>query len=253
MDNKILELLKEKYNKIEKGRLIQELERIDNESSTYKIIKNTKLRNEYVNERFEKFNNMNKEDLCELVLTYKIPIFYPFDSENMILLNKIIEIYDNFKNFNLDHFKLIEFFIDELKKQNIEIDNISEELIHLINKELDNQLSNILEEIINIYQIYDNELSKEYAIICSVCNEYELHCYKAKIISKNEFKILEKNGVDEDAFIKIKNKRFYRDEMKFLTEVDLNDYIDWNEITLKAFNSVKKKFPKGTTFLLVNN
>lgn len=258
MKNRIMEELENKYSKIDKGHVIKQIMEIDKEKKEYKEITDKNKANKWINDRFIELNEMDKQDLDELLIKSKIPKLESLKVEDIELINKLLDMYHDIHEFkfksdrNINAHVFAEHLISELKSQNISIDNISEELIDQIHCELNSTLSKILNCVIKIHQFYNEKLKTKYAVVCNVSGgskDREFNCQKGKIISGSDLEVLEEYRA-ADEFTRVRGMAFDQEHMEYLFSLNLYDYIDWNEVTKKAFEDVKRKFPDGTIVLL---
>ncbi len=258
INNNKLKILNEMQNEYKKRDInylinsIMEIEKKDKE----------KISNEWINDRWYELKTKSRTELEYLLIKYRIPDIDDLSSDEIRTMNNLSDVYclikdslfKGIEDSEIDVHKFSEYFIEILNKQNEKIDERLEKLIHEARNVNNTKLFEILEYVVNIRQFYSGENKETCAILCHVSNIKELHCYKADTIPYKDKKVLEKYNT-EDRFEDVNKMFFDKRGMKLLFEINLCEYIDWNEVIKKAINSIEKKFPEGTIVMIekINN
>lgn len=165
--------------------------------------------------------------------------------------NELMKIYEELKNGELENelYNSVIFaghFIKKFKEKDIKIEDITYDLICKLENEGNYPLWHILLYVNNIYEFYDPELSSKYIVVCYVGNGEIAYC-KAKIIGDIDdidFSRKDFEPGDIENVIDLDND-------EFISREDLSEYHGRNKI-LKAMNIIRKEFPEGTQFVVVN-
>lgn len=166
-------------------------------------------------------------------------------------INDLTEIYEELKDEELqnENYNSVIFaghFIKKFKDKNINIEDITIDLIEELQNRRAYPLWHILSCIKSVYEFYEPELSDKYIVVCYIYHEEIMYC-KAKIIGNiDELDLSRKDlGIDDvEKIIDLDNDEFIASE-------DLAEYNGKNKI-LKAMSIIRKEFPEGTQFVMIN-
>ena len=166
-------------------------------------------------------------------------------------VREMMRIYDELRNGDLQNeiYNGVIFagnFINKFKEKNVNIEDITIDLIDKLKDNRNYPLWHILACVRSIHEFYEPGLSDKYVVVCYVDNEEIMYC-KAEIIGNiDELDLCRKDleicdiekivDLDNDVFIDIE---------------DLSEYHGINKV-LKAMNIIRKEFPGGTRFVSIN-
>lgn len=167
------------------------------------------------------------------------------------LTDELIEIYEELKDGELqnENYNSVIFaghFIKKFKEKNIKIEDITADLIDELKDKRNYPLWHILSCVNSVYEFYDPELSDKYIVVCYVDYDEIAYC-KAKIIGDIDELDLGRKNLEPDDIGEIVDL----DTDDFIASEDLTEYQGRNKV-LKAMNTIRKEFPGGTQFVMVN-
>ena len=194
--------------------------------------------------------NQDKQFLEEKVVNGKFADG-KFADEKFIdeqLIKDLTKIYENLKEEELknENYNSVIFaghFINKFKDNNIDIEDITIDLIGELKDRRLYPLWHILECVKAVYEFYEPELSDKYIVVCYIDRE-EIMYSKAKIIGNIDDLDLSRNDLelcDVEKVIDLDNDDFIASE-------DLSEYHGRNRV-LKAMATIRKEFPIGTQFI----
>ena len=167
------------------------------------------------------------------------------------IISKLKEIYEELQNGELqnERYNSVIFaghFIKKFKEKNINVEDITIDLIDKLKNNRNYPLWHILECVLSVYEFYVPELSDKYIVVCYIGHEEIMYC-KAKIVGN----IDELDLSRKDLEISDVENIIDLDKDEFIANEDLDEYHGRNKV-LKAMRIIRKEFPGGTRFVPLN-